>query len=368
MKRSTKSIAAAALAAVAGAAGAQGSVTLYGDIDQYGNYMKSSSGNHIVAIDDGALLRSRWGMRGSEDLGGGYAARFTLEGGFSGDTGGLASTGLFDRQSYIGLVTPAGEFRVGRQNSTIFVHGGYIDFTQRTLGSVVNAFGVPARFDNDMSYISKRVSNLQLEAHVALPEAPGNHALVYQLGLDYATDNYNLGYQGLRGRPVSNAPIDKDVVYDNLYADLKYGGATVYLAYIHSNNITSSAVSTTAGTIVANIGGYNTGTNADLKHFYNIYQVSADYQLSPQLRVGALWGRIQDTSGRDQGASGAAIGAYYDLSKRTTLLALVDTLRNDANGGFRPAGSAALKANFTSPGDVTGRTISGLQVGFVVRF
>jgi predicted porin len=84
--------------------------------------------------------------------------------------------------------------------------------------------------------------------------------------------------------------------------------------------------------------------------------------------VGGLWGKIQDKSGRDQGASGGAIGAYYDLSKRTTLLALVDTIHNDTNGSYRPAGSAALKSNFTTTADVQGKNITGVQAGFIIKF
>jgi predicted porin len=365
-----RAAACAGLLATACAAGAQDSLTLYGNIDEYMNYMKSSSGNHVVALEDGAFLRSRWGLKGTEDLGDGYSARFQLEGGISADTGGSAINGiLFDRQSWIGIGTHFGEFRVGRQNGPIFARGGYIDYTTRTLGSIVNAFGVPSRYDNDLSFLSKRFSGVQFEAHVSLPESPvGNHPIVYQVGIDWQNDVFAVGYAGLRGRPPTNAEIDKDVAYDNVYADWKYGKGTVYLAYVHSNNVTSSSVSNTAGTILGNTGGYNAGTNPDLNHFYDIWQVSADYYVTPLLRVGALWGRIIDTSGRDQGASGGSVGAYYDLSKRTTLYALADTIRNDTNGGFRPQGSAGLKSNFTNPSDVNGRTISGVQAGCLIRF
>ena len=360
---------AATLACAAGLAHADSNVTLYGDIDLYGNYMSSSSGNHIVALDDGALLRSRWGMRGLEDLGGGYAAKFQLEGGFYSDTGGLAGSGLFDRQSWVGIASPYGEFRAGRQNTPIFTHGDYIDFTRRTLGSVINNFGVPARFDNDVSYLSPRTNKLQFEAHAGLPESPvGNHPLVLSASLDYMGDTIVAGVATLHALPPTNARINKDVEYDHAYVDWKYGQGTVYLAFVHSNNITATAVSKTAGSIVSNIGGYNAGTNPDLNHFYNIWQISGDYNLTPQLRVGALYGKIVDTSGRDQGADGASVGAYYDLSKRTTLLALLDTIRNESNGGFRPSGSAALHSNFTSPSDVNGRRINGLQMGMVHRF
>lgn len=346
------------------------SVTLYGNIDLYGNYMHSSSGNHIVALEDGALLRSRWGLRGNEDLGNDYGITFKLEGGINADNGSSATNGiLFDRQSYVGLATPVGEFRVGRQNGPIQSRGAFIDYTARDLGSMINNFGVPSRYDNDVSFISTRYAGLQVEGHASLPESPvGNHPLVLQLGVDYIAPSYRVGYLGLRGLPPSNAAIDKSVVYDNVYANWMYGSGTVYLSYVHSNNNTATAVSNTAGQILGNSGGYNAGTNPDLNHFYDIWQASADYQVASQLRVGALWGRIQDKSGRDRGASGGSIGAYYDLSKRTILLALVDTIRNDTNGGWRPAGSGGLKSNFTSPGDVNGRTINGAQLGVVHKF
>jgi len=354
------------------------SVTIYGSIDQYFNYMHSSSSATIRAIEDGAYLRTRLGFRGIEDLGGGYAAKFQLEMGINGDTGAPADTArAFDRQTWVGLAGPAGEFRVGRQNGPIFARGGYIDFTTRTLGSIVNVFGTPSRYDNDIGYISPRFGGLQFEGHVALAEQPNDtRPFIYQAALDYVSNSYRLGYMGLRGRAAANAPINEDVAYDNLYANWMYGKGTVYLAFVRSNNSTATAVSNNAGTILSNVGGapnggagsFNPGTNPDLNNFYNIYQISVDYQITEKMRLGALYGKIDDRSGRNQGADGGAIGVYYDLSKRTMLLALLDTLHNESNGGWRPAGSAGLKSTFTLPSDINGRTINGAQVGIVHRF
>lgn len=362
-----------AAAAFSGAAQAQtsaSSVTLYGSLDQYVNIMRSSSGARVKSLEDGSNLRSRFGLRGTEDLGGGLVAKFQMEGGFSSDTGTQADGARFwDRQTWIGLATPVGEFRIGRQNGPIQARGNYVDFTARNLGSVVNNFGVPSRYDNDLSYISPRVSGLQFEGHVALPESPvGNRPLIYQVALDYVSTDYRLGYAGARAKPPSNAIVNKDVVYDSLWANWMYGKGTVYLAYVRSNNSTPNAVSNTAGQMLGNTSGYNAGNNTDLNNFYSVWQVSADYSVSPQLRVGALWGKIDDRSGRSRGADGAAIGAYYDLSKRTTLIAMWETLDNDANGGWRPSGSAGMKTTFTTPNDINGRTISGVQVGVIHRF
>lgn len=369
MKKSAATL--AILSAIGASAHAEpSSVTLYGVIDEYVNRMHSSSGATELAIEDGAWLRSRWGVKGTEDLGGGYFTKFQLEGGFNVDNGTNATANsLFDRQTWVALGNPLGEFRVGRQNGPIQTRGAYIDYTARDLGSMVNNFGVPSRYDNDVSVITSRWNGLQLEGHVSLPESPvGNHPIVYQLGVDYATTSYRVGYLGMRGRPPTHPVIGEDVKYDNVYANWMYGKGTVYLTWVRSNNVTSAAVSTTAGAILGNSGGYNAGTNPDLKHFYDIWQGSADYYVTDALRVGALWGRIDDKSGRQQGATGGSVGAYYDLSKRTMLLALVDTIRNDAHGGWRPAGSGGLKSNFTNPNDINGRTINGVQFGVVHRF
>jgi predicted porin len=361
----------AVLAATSLAAQAQSSVTLYGVLDQYLHYMHSSSGTTVKALEDGAYLRSRFGVRGQEDLGSGMFAKFQMEGGFSTDNGTQADgTRFWDRQSWVGIGTKElGEVRIGRQNGPIQSHGGFVDYTARDLGSIINNFGVPSRYDNDFGYLSPRWSGFAFEGHVALPEAPqGNRAIVYQLWMDWTNDVVRGGYMGIRGRPVTNAPIHKDMIYDNIYANWMYGNGTVYLAYVHSNNSTATAVSNNAGTIVGNTGGFNAGTNADLNNFYDIWQISADYRISPQVRVGTLWGQIKDKSGRNRGGDGGSIGVYYDLSKRTMLHAMVDTMRNDANGGWRPSGSAGPKTTFTTPGDINGRTINSLEVGIVHRF
>ena len=161
----------AALSAAGAAACAQSSVTIYGSVDQYVSHLRSSSGRSLTALEDGAVLRSRLGFRGREELGSGLYARFQLEMGINADNGTQAeSTRGFDRQSWVGLGGGWGEVRLGRQNTALLNNGGAIDFTGRTLGSMVNNFGVPARFDNDIAYISPRVGGFQAELHHAMAE------------------------------------------------------------------------------------------------------------------------------------------------------------------------------------------------------
>jgi predicted porin len=64
---------------------------------------------------------SRLGFRGTEDLGGGLKAMFTLEQGLGADTGGLAQGGrAFGRQAFVGLSGPWGQVSLGRQTTMLF--------------------------------------------------------------------------------------------------------------------------------------------------------------------------------------------------------------------------------------------------------
>lgn len=355
--------------------GQSAGVVVYGNFDEYLGYIHSSSGAHVTGLNDGAILRSRLGVRGSEPLGSGYEVKFNLELGHNADNGTQADASrLFDRQAWIGVSAPAGEFRAGRQNTEIFLIGGAIDYTERTtFGSVINTFGVPSRYDNDLSWKSPRWSGVQLVLHYALPENGGatHSGALIQAAVDYQAAPWRVGYAGLRARPNRlTATVDEDILYHNVYANYQYGKGTVYLAAVRSNNSTANANGNNAASIVSNVGNptnHFAGTDANARRYYNIWQVSADYRLSTQFRVGALYGVMHDTSADAAGARGGNVGAYYDLSKRTTLYSFASVLRNQRNAGFRFLSSAAPSANLAGS-DVDGRRLTGLQLGILHRF
>lgn len=116
--------AAAGCCALSASAYAQSSVTLYGIIDTGVEYV-----THANAAGDGVArmpgitgeLPSRWGLRGSEDLGGGYKALFTLESGFNTRGGDMGQGGrLFGRQSWVGISNQYGQLSFGRQYTMTF--------------------------------------------------------------------------------------------------------------------------------------------------------------------------------------------------------------------------------------------------------
>ncbi len=113
-----KTLVALAIAgAFTGAAFAQSSVTLYGIADvgfQSVDYERGGVSS-VTGVQSGIRNGSRWGLRGSEDLGGGLRGIFQLENGYQVDTGTINQGGrMFGRQAYVGLAGGFGTVALGR--------------------------------------------------------------------------------------------------------------------------------------------------------------------------------------------------------------------------------------------------------------
>ena len=116
----------AVLGAFAGVSSAA-EVTLYGRVDAGLQYQHIDQDEANVDDDDNFAMKSgfttgsRWGMKGTEDLGNGMTVGFVLENGFNVDDGSLAdSDRLFNRESQVFVRSNFGELsfgRVGQLNS-----------------------------------------------------------------------------------------------------------------------------------------------------------------------------------------------------------------------------------------------------------
>jgi general bacterial porin, GBP family len=136
MKKSL--IALAVLGAFSGAALAQSNVTMYGILDVNWQRIDPDVGDSQSGINGGHQSGNRFGVRGSEALGGGWNAIFTIEGGFFIDTGvpqqasaacggvpvpppgnlnpcgGATQSRLYGRQIWLGLQSNFGSLVGGR--------------------------------------------------------------------------------------------------------------------------------------------------------------------------------------------------------------------------------------------------------------
>ena len=180
MKKSL--IAVAVLGSFAASAFAAPSVTLYGRIDQglvYTNYNKDAQHNlgkheNNFAMESGFSTGSRWGLKGTEDLGNGLKAGFVLENGFSGDDGKAAQGGrLFGREALVSLSGNFGTVYAGRMGSiasdmgSLGILGGTSPFFN-SLGAVGSFKGSTgsafARYDNTLAYASPVFSGFKVLA------------------------------------------------------------------------------------------------------------------------------------------------------------------------------------------------------------
>ncbi|KAA1004116.1 porin [Paraburkholderia panacisoli] len=168
---------------------AQSSVTLYGVIDEgimFNNNATAAglpAGGRRFYLDSlNGPYGSRWGLKGSEDLGGGARAIFTLESGVNLNSGALAQGGLeFGRQAFVGLSdTRYGTVTFGRQYDSVvnyaqavtaagylagepFQHPGDLDNTANSL-----------RTNNAIRYASPSFRGLTFGAELSLGGMPGN--------------------------------------------------------------------------------------------------------------------------------------------------------------------------------------------------
>lgn len=169
MKKSL--IALAVLGAFAGAASAQSSVTLYGVVDVNVQRTDPKTGTTTdqpatTGVNSGHMAGNRWGLRGSEDLGGGLRGIFQLESGFSVDNGMMLQGGrLFGRQAYAGLAGNFGTVVAGRlatfsSGTGAFDKFGSLDPFRTGYGIGFNATmsGANAlRVDNAIAYVTPQL-------------------------------------------------------------------------------------------------------------------------------------------------------------------------------------------------------------------
>ncbi len=162
---------AVALSMGAGAAVAQSSVTIYGLIDGAVDHVNKKAGRNILgaAVASSSLTRvspsisaqNMLGVKGTEDIGGGYKTSFTLEGQFGTDTGAQngQDSRMWGRQAFVALTTPGGELRAGRQYAPIFYSFAFSSVEAigaadlMASGLIVNNLQV--RQDNQISYWAK---------------------------------------------------------------------------------------------------------------------------------------------------------------------------------------------------------------------
>lgn len=342
-----KSIVPSTLLAVACAAplsaSAQSNVTIYGLIDI--NMAREWAGDlSRTAMDTSELNGSRLGFRGSEDLGNGLKAIFTLEAGVSPDVGGPVS---FQRQSFLGLEGSWGRITAGRQYSPAFIALDPFEATagadrtagllHRKSGSVTRGYQV--RFDNMIKYRSPTMAGFSIDAG-------------YWNGTEIASDDNDVRKQG-RGYGLTG-----------MYKNGPFSGAVVTQRFI-SNDTGGRAATHGVGASydlgMATLYGLYThdkesGSQGSGKA--NSYSLGVAVPVTAAGTLSVSYG-ARDESGEAgaEDAKGASVYYLHDLSKRTTLYTGYSQINNDSNADYG--------FNFTpAPGDTVRVVMAGVRHRF----
>ena len=333
-----KSLIALAVLAASGAAMAQSSVTLYGIVDAGFGTSKAGVGAASVTqttVFGSGLNNSRWGLKGSEDLGGGLKANFVLENGFSTDTGNTVSSALaFSRAANVGLSGSFGAVTLGR-NYTAYddLRGAtnmHFDTNLATTGTVWGRTSSAINF-------AAGTTNVIVNTHSAVVD--------YSNRVDNSIAFRSAVYGGVSGALVVALGENKTTTVSasqNTSVHLKYAAGPVLVGIAYQtqkaqtlNTATPAVAIGTADTNYTLIAGsYDFGI-AKLTGGYNIAKAKAtntedkEYQLGVSIPLSAVAnvsfgyssadGEVNGVDTTD--AAGYSVMGYYDLSKRTRLYA-----------------------------------------------
>ena len=319
---------------LAGAAQAQTTVTLYGIGD--GNLrLDHTSIGTLKSIGSGGEASSRWGLRGTEDLGNGLRAVFNFEQDFDlsdnsapqGSIGGVtptsptSSTGsrIFGRRAIVGIGSAqAGEIRFGREYTPFYQTWLAADpFAAGTVTRGTNyAVGNLTRADNSVTYETPNFSGLVAKGQIRLGEATTNTvasgatknggnaygaSLTYAQGPVYA----GVGYLSTKSALDNNTTRSETaaVTYD-------FSVVKLHALYFHTKNATTTKVQSAAFAVTVPIQAFKiSGVVARVDNKYkdngstlrfndaNYFGLGGNYALSKRTDVYVAYSKIVNQSG-----------------------------------------------------------------------
>lgn len=331
-----KSFIALAVLAASGVASAQSTVTLYGLVDAYvGTSRVKVSAPSLASmslrqsvVDSGGFNTSRFGLKGSEDLGGGLKANFVLESGFDASTGAAnnytnpfvidpktgqkaVSTSIFGRQSWVGLSGGFGEVRLGKM---------------WTPYDEVKGTGAAA-FDANIFAPATGVwvSN-------SYQDRPGN-------AIYYATPNVS-GFSAAAMHSLGENKTATQSAGKIASANVQYVGGAVAVALAYQTEKEGGALSANPSIKFTQLNGsYDFGVAKLLAAYGHVknggdkaneYQIGVDVPVGQAVTVSGGVARSKiTTAGGDVKSTGFGLAAKYDLSKRTFLYTGLQLSKNE---------------------------------------
>lgn len=355
MKKTTAALGVALLAASAQSAFAQSSVTLYGLVDTALRYQTNANSNNdgLVEMREGVVTPSRWGLKGTEDLGGGTSAIFKLENQFNLFNGKLANSNnqLFQRNAYVGLSnTKYGTLTFGRQQTPFFDEMGntfdpltVADYWQDSWA--YNPVG-PFLFTNNSAKYTNTIAGLHVEAMYGFGGVAGSTGENSMYGF---TASYAFGpVQGLVGFQQNDVSGKKFNIANVGLVYTVVPSVRLLAGWLHSQDNTGTVDQ--AQQQVSGAPALISSQNRIDDNFY----VGSTWQATAPLAItlAGYYGHARNAALADGGYGvginySATLLAEYSLSKRTEVYGTVDFTR----------GTGAYLADYPGRNNQTGVAI-----------
>jgi predicted porin len=374
----------AALALYATAAQAQSSITLYGVIDS-GLYYQSTSGpalvtagnrftnnGSVLALKDGGIYSSNWGIKGIEDIGGGYKVNFKLQGVLNSSSGalGLGDTpgvsALFNQYAMVGVSGPFGSIDAGRQIVPMIWAMADTDARHaQFFGSILTAWVGMNQAAGWVPTSTNAPIGALYDSNALVYHSPAFHGATVEL--EYAPG-------GVAGQPQGGTRESAVLryAYDGLHlAAVYYNG--------HDTNPFSATGTATPATGDDNNRFYYLGARYTLQGFtvsaswslgknpsntnradLDLLSAGLGYQFSSQFEITSGLYYLHSRSDASPGHSmEVSLGADYNLSKQTSLYAEVGHVANSGN-----MSQMVLYGSFVAPNANTTAAMAGIRHTF----
>ena len=350
--------AAALLGGIAASAASAQNVTVYGLFDAAIAHTTNvnAAGDSITKMPSlTGSLPSRIGFRGTEDLGDGLQAVFTLENGFAPDSGTTGQGGrLFGRQASVGLKSKYGTLTLGRQVNMTFIATLKSDVLGPNLFSInsIDLYLPNARSDNAIGYLGQfggftagatwsfgrdnsaaggpSATNCGGELAVDKKACRQVTAL---LGYEEQRFGVTTSYDKLYGGPGAAAGLTSSANFDRR---------------ITLNGWAMLGQTKVAGGVIARRTEAATGLSES-----NLYYLGASHPIMPQLVLDAQVA-YRNAKHSDADVKMAVARLMYFLSKRTATYVGIGTMKNEG------ASAVALDAGGTVG---VGKTQNGVMAG-----
>ncbi|HSV69590.1 MAG TPA: porin [Methylibium sp.] len=406
-------LAVAVALAAAGAAQAQSSVTLYGIADAGISHIRGLNSAKTQLVS-GIMEGSRFGFRGNEDLGGGYRTIFTLENRLELDTGALGNrpasgsqlparfssatalglpaplqpavtqvaagigaqlgvnhiaNNLFDRQAWVGLVTPVGAVLMGRQYTPAYEVSATFD-TLYTASSL--AFGQIAAIPPSVDI---RVSN---SVAYRIQTGPWSAAAMYGLGEGSATTGRLIGINaiykvdafslGIAYQERDNENGQKSLTNFIVGGSAALGPGKLSIEYVRAKDDNPSGLTPVIAQLTPAIGPVFAASvvnafRAALRQDANAFHIGYRYETGPHA-VSVVYNRFDDRNDLDADVQSYGAVYSYAFSKRTDVSVVLAKFNNSETAQAAGGGQGYLGGVTSSPG----RDFENVAVGIRHRF